>query len=104
MKYRCEHCGEVFAPEDAGEFKEPHRLDGRTFYEPWAACPRCGGTDLGAVDDCPICGEWTRQGACQNCKREIRKVLNETMDMAKDRDGREAVLDEIQDFLEGYET
>lgn len=103
--YRCQDCGAVFAPEDSATHKEWHSLDGQQFAECWAACPVCGGTDLEDVSSCPICEEtWTEGNPCQACKKEIRAQLNSTMALANTKDGKEAVLDEIINFVEGYET
>lgn len=102
--YRCEDCGATFAPEDAATHKEPHRLDGQVYYEQWAACPECRGTDLEEVEACPLCGTWTYKGVCQDCRKEIRQILQKAMSLSDTKDGKEAILDEITEFLEGYET
>lgn len=104
MKYRCDTCGHVFNPEDAGTYKEYHYLDGQRFYEEWAACPLCGETDLEDVGECPICHDWSRDGLCKSCRQEIWEKFVEIVHMAKTRKSREAVLDLIQTYLEEYQN
>lgn len=101
--FRCCDCGAAFAPEDAATHNEIHRIDGRNYIEPWAACPECGSTDLEQVETCKICGDWARRGACSYCRKAIRTVLTHLIDLANTADGKEAVLDEIQEFVEDYE-
>ena len=104
MNYRCCDCGAVFDVEDAGIHKEPHSIDGQTFYERWAACPECMSTNLQDAVKCPICEEWVEEGTCPTCIKEIRTDLDELMEMAKTKDGKEAVLDEIQSYVEEYDV
>lgn len=100
--FKCCDCGAIFAPEDAGTHTEHHSLDGRDVPERWAACPECGCTDLEYVGTCPICGDCSN-GACQNCRKDIKASLDQVMEMAETDQGKEAVLDEIQNYVEEYE-
>ena len=100
--FRCCECGATFAPEEAGTHNEFHTLDGVAYPERWAACPVCGQIDLEYVGQCPICGECSN-GSCGTCRDEIKSHLDQLVDMAPTRDGKEAVLDEIQNYVEDYE-
>lgn len=101
---RCCDCGHSFPADDAGTHVEPHRLDEAIYRERWSACPECGSTDLEEVEPCHICGLPTMNGICRECKKEVREALDDLMEIAPTKDGKEAVLDEIQDYVEGYET
>lgn len=101
---RCCDCGYSFASDEAGAHIEVHRLDEIDYRERWAACPECGSTDLEDVEPCRICGKPTTNGLCRECKGEVKEALDDLMEIAPTKDGKEAVLDEIQEYVEGYEN
>lgn len=102
--HRCNDCGAVFLGEEAATHIEIHQLDGYQYRERWAACPECRSTDLEDIETCPICRDWSRGGACRRCQEEIHEVLQQAMELSDTKDGQEAILDEIINFVEEYET
>lgn len=98
----CERCGRDFSEDEADIRREHHNEVPGSPYEEWIACPYCGSTELGDMEQCELCGESfvARDmigGVCEDCVNRERGNWRLCFSMAERYESGEMVT--INAFL-----
>ena len=88
--YKCSRCGETFREPDYIADKDPNY--GGVYVT--MQCPICGNEDIAEGHECPICGSYTENFACADCREDVKNRFNALIAENFTEDERE-LIDEM---------
>jgi hypothetical protein len=88
MMFKCYECGHLFEDGEQARWTEPHG-------ERCSGCPICAG-GYTVVYPCKICGGYTEEDYCEDCKADVKKRFENILDKEFTKEERE-LLNELYD-------
>ena len=99
--YYCYECEKYFTEDEAGIYREDPIGDGRGGYIAYMVCPYCGGDSYEDAYECKMCGEPTLEEACDECKAEFFKDVDEFLEK-ESKYFKDCEIDLLKDLLDKY--
>jgi hypothetical protein len=81
--FKCKECGNLFEEGEQKKWKEPHG-------EELSGCPICFSAYV-EVKQCALCGEYSENKFCDDCKAYYKKDFKALMDKTYDNNERELI-------------
>lgn len=76
----CYDCGEFF-DEPITLYDGHSELDEGPIWEAYGACPYCQSDQIDIAQKCDICGDYVRDGICENCEDFIKDKADDVREL-----------------------